>query len=130
MPNTNLGLVMTPKIYLILKHDEPYNDNDPIAIAATTFREAAEEVCREKTLHCVRHLSEHGFDDLSDGGEINRNKANEKYSSIVKGLISVGLKTDLSFKRPVSDYSDQQLLKIVEFLGLELFSVKEIDLLV
>lgn len=120
----------TPKIYLIMRTD--FDDLDSFEcfpVAATTFEESGIMIADEKTVSHIRSSDFMGFDSYIGYHDIRNNKVNIVYSTLSKGITSIGLTQDLEFLRPIKTYSDKQLLKIVAFLGLKFFYVEEIDLL-
>jgi hypothetical protein len=93
-------------------------------VAAFTFPELARQICNEKNIAEVRSLGTSGFSDYVDRWDMDLQSEGS-----TKFLEDNFLDENFEFIRPVSEISDEILLRVMDFANISFFEVIEVDLL-
>ena len=93
-------------------------------VAAFTFPELAAQICDEKNVAEIRSLGTKGLSDY-----VNRWEMEVESEESMKFLEDNFLDRDFEFTKPMSEVSDEVILRVINFVNISFFEVIEVDLL-
>jgi hypothetical protein len=93
-------------------------------VAAFTFPELARQICDEKNVAEIRSLGTKGLSDY-----VNRWSMEVESEESIKFLEDNFLDQDFEFTKPISEVSDEVILRVINFVSISFFEVIEVDLL-
>jgi hypothetical protein len=93
-------------------------------VAAFTFPELAAQICDEKNVAEIRSFGTKGLSDYVDRWEMV-----VESEETIKFLEDNFLDENFEFTKPVSEISDEILLRVMDFANISFFEVIEVDLL-
>ena len=120
-----------PKIWIVSRLGWEYDDSryyrpesdGSQPVAAFTFPELASQVCNEKNVAEMRCLCSE-LNDYFDRWEMDLQSEES-----TKFLEDNFLDENFEFTKPVSEISDEILLRVMDFANISFFEVIEVDLL-
>ncbi len=93
-------------------------------VAAFTFPELARQICDEKNVAEIRSLGTKGLSDY-----VERWSTEVESEESIKFLEDNFLDQDFEFTKPISEVSDEVILRVINFVSISFFEVIEVDLL-
>lgn len=119
------------KIWIVSRYGWEYDDSryyrpesdSSRPVAAFTFPELASQVCNEKNVAEMRCLGS-GLNDYVDRWDMDLQSEES-----TKFLEDNFLDESFEFTKPVSEISDEILLRVMDFANISFFEVIEVDLL-
>lgn len=120
------------KIWIVSRYGWEYDDSryyrpesdGSQPVAAFTFPELANQVCNEKNAMEMRDLGASGFRDYVDRWDMDL-ESEESREFLEQNFLN----EDFEFTKPISEISDEVLLRVMDFANISFFEVIEVDLL-
>ena len=124
-------MASSAKIWIVSRYGWEYDDSRYYRpesdasrpVAAFTFPELASQVCNEKNVAEMRCLGS-GLNDYVDRWDMDLQSEES-----AKFLEDNFLDESFEFTKPVSEISDEILLRVMDFANISFFEVIEVDLL-
>lgn len=125
---------MSAKIWVVSRIGWEYDDSryykpeseGSYPVAALTLEELANEICKEKNASELRSLGSRGLSDYIDSYDYRVDFDDEENK---KFFNSHYLDEELEFIIPMSEISNETLLEVISYFGINFYEVIEVDLL-